>query len=257
MLLTVDVGNTETVLGLYDEDRLVRHWRVATLADRTADELAVLFNGLLSQERPMPDVHGVAVCSSVPTVQHELREMLRTYYDVPTVVVGPGVRTGVPILMDNPHEVGADRVVNSVAASHLFGGACVIVDFGTATTFDVVTARGEYAGGAISPGIEISLDALGRRGAQLHRVELVRPRSVVAKNTVEALQSGAVFGFAGQVDGMVERILTEVETPAAEVAVVATGGLAPLVVHECRTVHRYEPWLTLLGLRLVYERNHS
>jgi len=182
--------------------------------------------------------------------------MLDRYYAaVPGLIVEPGVRTGVPVLMDNPREVGADRIVNALAVTELFGGAGIVVDFGTATTFDVVSPRGEYVGGAIAPGIEISLEALGRRGAQLRRVELARPRSVIAKNTVEALQSGAVYGFAGQVDGVVERMVAELGLDLDSVTVVATGGLAPLVIDECRTVDRHEPWLTLHGLRLVYERN--
>jgi len=181
---------------------------------------------------------------------------LRRYYaDVPGVVVEPGVRTGVSVLMDQPREVGADRIVNALAVSELYGGPCIVVDFGTATTFDVVSERGEYIGGAIAPGIEISLEALGQRGAQLRRVELARPRSVIAKNTVEALQSGAVYGFAGQVDGLVERMVAEMRLTKREVTVVATGGLAPLVVDECKMVDHHEPWLTLHGLRLVYERN--
>ena len=256
MLFAIDVGNTHTTLGLFDEAHLVEHWRVATDDRRTADELAVLVAGLLAGHAGPSGVTGVAVCSTVPAVLHELREMLQRYYGgVPGVVVEPGVRTGVPVLMDNPREVGADRIVNALAVTEMYGGACIVVDFGTATTFDVVSPRGEYIGGAISPGIEISLEALGRRGAQLRRVELLRPRTVIAKNTVEALQSGAVYGFAGQVDGIVERMAVELGVDLGEVTVVATGGLAPLVIDECRTVDRHEPWLTLYGLRLVYERN--
>ena len=256
MLLAIDVGNTHTVLGLFADARLVEHWRVATEDRRTADELAVLVAGLLAGHLGPEGVSGVAVCSTVPTVLHELREMLSRYYgDVLGVVVEPGVRTGVPVLMDNPREVGADRIVNALAVSERYRGACIVVDFGTATTFDVVSARGEYIGGAIAPGIEISLEALGRRGAQLRRVELLRPRTVIAKNTVEALQSGAVYGFAGQVDGLVTRMIAELGLSAEEVTVVATGGLAPVVIEECRTIDAHEPWLTLHGLRLVYARN--
>jgi len=181
--------------------------------------------------------------------------LVRHYGTLANVVVEPGVRTGVPVLMDNPREVGADRIVNALAATHLYDGPAIVVDFGTATTFDVVSPRGEYIGGAIAPGIDISLEALGRRGAQLRKVELLRPRSVIAKNTVEALQSGMVFGFASQVDGIVERMITELDVPVEDVQVIATGGLAPVVVSECRSITVHEPWLTLLGLEMVHIRN--
>jgi len=258
MLLAVDVGNTHTVLGVFEGEVLRDHWRVATDDRRTADELRVLVAGLLGSAAFPVTVDGVAMCSTVPALVHELRDMVRRYHgDVPSVVVEPGVRTGVPVLMDNPREVGADRIVNALAAIHLFGGPCVVVDFGTATTFDVVSERGEYVGGAIAPGIEISLAALGAKGAQLRRVELARPRSVIAKNTVEALQSGAIYGFAGQVDGIVTRMAGELGRRPDQLTVIATGGLAPLVVGDCHTVDRYEPWLTLMGLRMVYERNRD
>jgi type III pantothenate kinase len=192
----------------------------------------------------------------VPAVLHEWRDMLRAFYgDVPHVVVEPGVKTGVPVLMDNPREVGSDRIVNALAAASLFEGPSIVVDFGTATTFDVVSSRGEYVGGAISPGIDISLEALGRRGAQLRKVELLRPRSVIAKNTVEALQSGMLYGFASQVDGIVGRMLVELGKQPGEVNVIATGGLAPLVVEECSCFTEHEPWITLLGLEIVFHRN--
>lgn len=260
MLLAIDVGNTHTVLGLLRGQDVADHWRVATDARRTADEIAVVLRGLLQQSPHLDGekIRGVALCSTVPTVLHEMREMCRRYYgDVPTVIVEPGVRTGVPILMDNPKEVGSDRVVNALAAVHLYGGPCVVVDFGTATTFDAVSAKGEYLGGAIAPGIEISVDALGERGAQLHTVELVRPRNVVGKSTVEAMRSGIFYGFAGQVDGVVDRISEELAADPDEVTVVATGGLAPMVLDEARSIDVHEPWLTLTGLRLVYERNHE
>ncbi len=255
-LLCVDVGNSHTVLGLLDHGDVLEHWRVATDERRTADEWAVLVNGLL-RESPVGDsVHGVSLCSTVPAVLHEWRDMLvRQFGTVPHVVVEPGVRTGVPVLMDNPREVGADRVVNALAAARFYDGPAIVVDFGTATTFDVVSPRGEYVGGAISPGIDISLEALGRRGAQLRKVELLRPRTVIAKNTVEALQSGMVFGFASQVDGIVARMIEELGVPTEDVHVIATGGLAPIVVAECRSLTDHQPWLTLRGLELVYARN--
>jgi type III pantothenate kinase len=257
MLLTVDVGNTQTVLGVFDGDRLVEHWRIRTDARRTADETAVLMASLLAQHPGGVEVTGIALCSTVPSVLHEMRAMLGRYHaHVPSVVVEPGVRTGVPVLTDNPKEVGTDRVVNALAAVHLYGGPAVVVDFGTATTFDAVSARGEYLGGAIAPGIEISVDALGARGAQLRRVELTRPRSIIGKNTVEALQAGILYGFAGQVDGVVSAMVTELAPEHPEtVTVVATGGLAPLVLDDARTLKIHEPWLTLIGLRLVFERN--
>jgi type III pantothenate kinase len=256
MLLCADIGNSHTTLGLVDHGEVVDHWRVATDERRTADEWGVLLKGLLSDSPVSAPVVGVAVCATVPAVLHEWREMLRLYYgDVHHVVVEPGVRTGVPVLMDNPREVGSDRIVNALAAAQLFEGPSIVVDFGTATTFDVVSARGEYVGGAIAPGIDISLEALGRRGAQLRKVELLRPRSVIAKNTVEALQSGVLYGFASQVDGLVGRMLAELRLEPGEANVIATGGLAPLVVDECASITEHQPWLTLLGLEIVYARN--
>lgn len=263
MLLTIDVGNTHTVLGLFDGEDIVEHWRISTDARRTADELAVLLQGLMGMHPLLGDelgdgVSGIAICSTVPSVLHELREVTRRYYgDVPAVLVEPGIKTGVPILMDNPKEVGADRIINAVAAVDLYGGPAIVVDFGTATTFDAVSARGEYAGGVIAPGIEISVEALGVKGAQLRKIELARPRSVIGKNTVEAMQSGIVYGFAGQVDGVVTRMKRELADDPEEVTVIATGGLAPMVLGEASVIDEHEPWLTLIGLRLVYERNVS
>ncbi|XRQ06519.1 type III pantothenate kinase [Actinomadura welshii] len=258
MLLTIDVGNTQTVLGLFEGDEVIEHWRINTDPRRTADEIAVVLQGLVQQSPLLheTDISGIALCSTVPSVLHEMREMCRRYYgDVAAVIVEPGVKTGVPVRMDNPKEVGADRIVNALAAVHTHGGPAIVVDFGTATTFDAVSAKGEYVGGAIAPGIEISIDALSSRGAQLHKIELVRPRSVIAKNTVEALQSGIIFGFAGQVDGIVERMSEELAEDPEEVTIIATGGLAPLVLEESRSIDVFEPWLTLIGLRLIYERN--
>lgn len=251
MLLAIDVGNTNTVLGLFDGERLEHSWRVKTDARETADELALTFRGLLADAA---EVTGVALCSTVPSVLRELRTMLQRYYaDAHTVIVEPGIKTGVPILTDNPKEVGADRIVNTLAAHHLVAGPAVVVDFGTSTNLDVVSAKGEFLGGALAPGIEISLDALAARAAQLRKVELVAPRSVIGKNTVESLQSGLLYGFAGQVDGLVRRILVELDAPDA--AVIATGGLAPIVLDLSETITRHEPDLTLIGLQLVHARN--
>jgi type III pantothenate kinase len=249
MLLTVDIGNTNTVLGVFAGEKLVDSWRLRTDARATSDELALLYRGLLES---VP-VDGIAVCSTVPSQLREVRRMCERWYPgMDHVVVEPGIRTGVPILMDNPKEVGADRIMNTLAAHHLYGGPCIVVDFGTSTNFDVVSERGEFLGGALAPGIEISLDALAARAAQLRKVELVEPRSPIGKSTVEALQSGMVYGVAGQVDGLVRRIAAELGAPPT---VIATGGLAPLVVPVSETLDHHEPDLTLIGLRLVFERN--
>jgi len=250
MLLAIDVGNTNTVLGQSNGDHLHVSWRVKTDSRSTGDEMLLTLRGLLDGQ---PGVTGIALCSTVPSVLRELRGMLARYYEgTPTVIVEPGTRTGVPVLTDNPKEVGADRIVNTLAAHHLFGGPCLVVDFGTTTNLDVVSERGEFLGGALAPGVEISLDALAARAAQLRKVELVRPRSVIGKNTVEALQSGILYGFAGQVDGLVRRIIGEI---GPVTAVIATGGLAPVIVPDADTITHHEPDLTLLGLHLVFERN--
>jgi type III pantothenate kinase len=252
MLLTVDVGNTNIVLGLFDGDKLFKSYRLRTDARVTADELALLFRGLLSRH-PEPD--GVAVCSTVPQVLDTLRLMFERYFaDVPTIVVGPGVKTGVPLLVKNPNEVGPDRVVNTLAAHTLFGGPAVVVDFGTSTNFDVVSDKGEFLGGALAPGVEISVDALAARAARLFKVELTEPQYVIGKSTVEALQSGLVYGFASQVDGMVERIAVELGGDTRPV-VIATGGLSHLMAGLCESIDELEPDLTLIGLRLVFEKN--
>ena len=251
MLLAIDVGNTNTVLGLFAGDQLVSSWRTKTDSRETADELALKFKAILSDA---PEVTGIALCSTVPAVLREMRTMLNSYYqDVHQVIVEPGIKTGVPVLTDNPKEVGADRIVNSLAAFNLYGGPAIVVDFGTSTNLDVISAKGEFLGGALAPGIEISIDALASRAAQLRKVELIAPRNVIGKNTVEALQSGAVYGFAGQVDGLVDRIVDELGTPVK--AVIATGGLSAIVVPESETITHHEPDLTLIGLRLMYERN--
>jgi type III pantothenate kinase len=259
MLLAIDVGNTNIVLGLYagqgDDAKLVGDWRMRTDARMTADELALTMRGLLGVHAD--EVTGISALSTVPAVLRELRVLLARYYPgLPKVVIEPGVKTGVPLLVDNPKEVGADRLVNTLAAHHLHKTACVVVDFGTSTNVDAISAKGEFLGGAFAPGIEISVDALAARAAALRKVELVPPRSVIGKNTVECLQSGILYGFAGQVDGLVKRIVKELAPGRDEpVAVLATGGLAPLVLGESETITEHVPELTLLGLRLVYERN--
>ncbi len=265
MLLAIDAGNTQTVIGLFDGKALTDHWRIATVAERTADELALMIQQFLAfhgfsllvervGEDPPPEepsIRGVAISSGVPRVTAELRAMTDRYFGFPAVVLEPGVRTGMPILIDNPKEVGADRIANAIAAYDLYGAPSVVVDFGTANTVDAISERGEYLGGAIFPGIEISMDALFGEAAALRRVELVAPRHVIGKSTVEAIQAGCVYGFSGQVDAIVERFQAEL----GECTVVATGGLADPIIRHSRTIQHYEPWLTLQGLRIVFERN--
>jgi type III pantothenate kinase len=254
-LLCLDVRNTRSGVGLFDGSELIRTWLVSTDSRRTPDEWRLLISGLLKTAGE-PSIDGVAISSAVPAVLHALRPLLAdTFAGVRAVVLGAGVRTGLPVLVDNPREVGTDRIANAVAAIELVGAPCVVVDLGTATTFDVVGAPGQYVGGVISPGLELSLEALGQHGAQLRQVELTKPRSVVAKNTVEALQSGAVYGCAGQIDGIVRRIAAELGVALPGLPVIATGVLAPAVIAECETVTRHEPDLTLHGLRIVFERN--
>jgi len=254
MLLAIDVGNTQTVLGVFQGAELQWHWRLATMPERTADELALMFGGFLEQQGLSfsRQITGVAIASVVPDQTKALREMVTNYFHFNPVVVEPGVRTGIPILTDNPKEVGADRIVNALAAFTKFGGPCVVVDFGTATTYDAVSERGEYLGGAIAPGIQVSAEGLFQAAARLPRVELIPPRAIIGKNTVEALQSGLLYGTAAEIDGVVERMQKEL---GGHAAVVATGGLASVIVPLCERVDHHEPWLTLEGLRLVFDRN--
>ena len=253
MLLTIDVGNTNTVLGLFDGAELIKSWRVKTDPRSTSDEMSLQIDALVSGYT----VTGLSICSTVPATLRELRTMIASYYsDIATTIVEPGTKTGVPLLVDNPKEIGADRIVNTLAAHTLFGGPAIVVDFGTSTNLDVVSPKGEFLGGALAPGIEISVDALASRAAQLRKVELIRPKNAIGKNTVEALQSGTIFGFAGQVDCLVEKITAELAESYDEApTVIATGGLAPLVIDVSTTIDEYEPDLTLIGLRLIHEKN--
>jgi type III pantothenate kinase len=255
VLLTADVGNTEIVLGVFDGADLTHTWRSSTRPERTSDELALLLSGFL-EHRDLDlrrDITGMCVASVVPDVTGQFREMAASYLSHEPLIVGPGMKTGVSVVTDNPREVGADRVVNTLAAFTLYGGPAIVVDFGTGTNFDVVSATGEFLGGVIAPGLQISAAALFGRTARLTRVDLQAPKSPIGRSTVEAIQSGLIYGTAGEVDAIVERVREELDAPDA--TVVATGGLAPVVIPHCRTVDHYAPWLTLHGLRLVYEKN--
>jgi type III pantothenate kinase len=253
VLLAIDVGNTNTVIGMYEDVELVDHWRIATNFERTSDEMALLFaefiglHGFTFKDH----VTGVAICSGVPRVTAALRDMTERYAGFAPLVLGPGVKSGMPILYDDPKEVGPDRIADAVGAYDLYGGPTIVVDFGTANTIEAVSERGEYMGGAIFPGIEISLDALFGRASLLRRVELVEPRHVIGKTTMESIQSGVVYGYAAQVDGLVNRFKKEL----GECSVVATGGLAELIMPVSDTIEHHEPWLTLHGLRIVWQRN--
>ena len=254
MLVAIDAGNTQTVVGLYREDELLEPWRLHTNVERTSDEHALLLRQLLAlRHLTFPDVTGVVVSSTVPRLTEALREMAERYLSVPATVLEPGIRTGMAILYENPKEVGPDRIANAVAAYDLYGGPVIVVDFGTATTVDATSAAGEYLGGAILPGIEISLDALFARAAALSRVKLVAPRRVIGKSTVESIQSGTFFGFGAAVDGLCQRF----EAELGRSTVISTGGLGALLLPYCESIADYHPWLTLHGLRLIYERNRA
>ncbi len=265
MLLAVDIGNTQTVLGLFAEEGsgagevagsnglLRHHWRIATNSERTADEHALLVTELMSLEslNSAEAVTGIVVSSTVPRLTATLREMASRWYDVPTVVLEPGIKTGVHILYDDPREVGADRIANAVGAFCTYGGPAVVVDYGTATTFDVISDAGEYMGGLIVPGIDISMDALFRQAAALGRVEFLEPRRVIGKNTVESIQAGAIYGFSAQTEGICRKIESEI----GKATIILTGGLAEVIAPHIEMPFVHDPWLTLEGLRIVFGRN--
>ena len=259
MLLTLDVGNTNTVLGLYrlNSDELITHWRISTLRTQTADEYGVLFLNLFSMRKvEASGVSSIIISSVVPPLESTLRQMCERYFNLKPMFVEPGIKTGMPILVDNPAELGADRLVNGVAAFARYGGPCIVVDFGTATTFDVISAKGEYLGGVIAPGLAISAEALFARAARLSRVDVKKPAKVVGTNTVAHLQSGLYYGYIGLVDGILERMLQEIKTPDSSTPkIIATGGLARLVADDSRFIETIDDMLTLDGLRLIYERN--
>jgi type III pantothenate kinase len=257
-LLTLDISNSHTTFGIFEGDKLTAHWRVKSDEHRTSDEWYLVLQGLITRTT-LAEVEAVAVACTVPAILVEIRAMIERYYaEAQVAIVGPGVKTGVPIHTDNPREVGADRIVNALAAAELYGGPAIVVDMnGTATIFDVVDENGAYIGGAIAPGVELSLEALSRRGAQLRAVELATPRGVIGKGTVEAIQSGVVFGFAGGVDGIVRRIIEELGLVDDEVTVVVTGSFPEAVIDACETITDRDPFLTLEGLRLVHERNRG
>ena len=255
MLLVFDVGNTNIVLGTYDGDVLTKYWRLSTNRNQTVDEYGIMIINLFRHSNlDYRDVDAIVISSVVPPLMPTLEEMSRSYFNVDPLIVGPGIKTGMPILYDNPREIGADRIVNAIAGYEQYGGPLIIVDFGTATTFCVVSAKGEYLGGAITAGIGIATEALFQRAAKLPRIELVKPKKVIGRNTIASMQSGLIYGFVGQVDGIVRRIKEEINSDAF---VVATGGIAELIVSDSETINKLDPFLTFEGLKIIYQRNRS
>jgi type III pantothenate kinase len=256
MILSIDVGNTNTVIGVYNGKELLTHWRISTNREQSSDEYGMLMLQLFHHNKlDHKRVEGIIISSVVPSVNNTLERMSRQYFHQVPLLVGPGIKTGINIKYDNPKEVGADRIVNAVAAYELYGGPCIIIDFGTATTFCVLSDKGEYLGGAICPGIKISMDALFQRAAKLPRVELAKTDRIICKNTVSSIQAGSVYGYVGQVDYIVRRIKQELGRE--KVRVIATGGLAELIATESETIEKVDDLLTLEGLRIIYDRNRE
>lgn len=255
MILVVDVGNTNIVLGIYSQKQLLHHWRLSTNRSSTVDEYGVMMQQLFHHANVRIDqIDGVIISSVVPPLMFVLESLCKQYLKRTPMIVGPGLKTGLDIKYENPREVGADRIVNAVAGIELYGPPLIIVDFGTATTFDFIDGKGRYLGGAVAPGIGISTEALFQKAAKLPRIELVKPRNVVGRNTINSMQAGIVYGFAGQVDGIVERMQEQMEVKAQ---VVATGGMADLISAESKNIDTVNHLLTLQGLQIIYERNCS
>lgn len=255
MLLVIDVGNTNIVLGVYEGDKLIQHWRLSTKRNQTVDECGIVMRNLfILNGLDYREVKDIIISSVVPPIMPTLEEMTRQYFGLEALVVGPGIKTGMPILYENPREIGADRVVNAVAGFELYGGPLIIVDLGTAITFCVISAKGEYLGGAITAGIGIATEALFQRTAKLPRIDLVKPKKVIGRNTVDSMRSGLVYGYIGQIDGIVRRIKAEL---GSEAFVVATGGLAELLAEDSETIKKVDPLLTIEGLRIIYKRNRA
>jgi len=269
MLLAIDVGNTNTVLGLYrldgEKPELAAHWRITTHRAQTVDEYGVFFVNLFEMHGMAPSqVTHIIIASVVPPVDSTLRQVCESYFHIEPMFVEPGIKTGMPMLIDNPTELGADRLADSIAAFERYGGPCIVVDFGTATKFEVISARGEYMGGAIAPGLGLSADALFNRAARLSRVDIKRPAKVIGTNTVGHLQSGLYFGYIGLVDGILERIIAELKQTepkqtevGAQPRIVATGGLARMIAEDSRYINEIDEWLTIEGLRILFERNRA
>ena len=255
MLLAIDVGNTQTHIGMFRGEEMLRHWRFATRREATGDELATTLVGLLGlRGLTLDDIDGAVVSAVVPQLAHEYEQASERYFGGALIVIGPGLKTGVPIRTENPHEVGADRLVNAVAAYDRVGAACIVVDFGTTINYDVVSTQGELLGAIFTPGIEISMEALAERAARLPRVEIEPPKELIGRSTIASIQSGLVYGFAGQVDGIVGRLR---EHMGEEVTAIATGGLASSIAPFCDSIDEVDDLLTLTGLRLIWERNRG
>lgn len=256
MLLVLDIGNTNIVMGAYEGKRLMKHWRISTDRQKTGDEYGMLMNDLFRyQGITMEDIHAIAISSVVPPLIVPLMKMCERYFHLRPLLVGPGIKTGIRLHYENPRAIGADRIVNVVGAHEQYGGPLIVIDIGTATTFDVVAENGDFLGGVIAPGINASADALFQRAAQLPRIELIPPKNIICRNTIQGMQAGIIFGYVGQIDEIVRRIKREMGLPAEAVKVIATGGLARMIMKESATIDKIDHFLTLTGLRVLYERN--